>query len=381
MSMMKPLVKWATTVQDGARRSRRPSSARSQIATEGVPGPVFVEVPVDLLYPEAIVRMWYEKEAGLGKAKGIGAKALELYIKGHLYRQFRAPAMPEIRSADEAAAAAQRQRRSTRPPQALRSGEEAGDRRRQPDARRRQGSGPARARDRHARRAGVSSPAWRAACSGARTSCSCATTAAQALKEADCVIVCGFPFDFRLGYGRGINKHGTLIAANLSAHELRKNRRPDIAIEMHAGDFLVALAERVGGGAARRAGATGSRRCASARRARRRDREQGARRRASSSIRCTSSRASTRRWPTTRCSSSTAVTSSRPRATSCGRARRCRGSIPACSARSASAAASRSAPRSCGRAGRSGSSGATARARTRSPSSTPTFATASRRSR
>src|SRR6476620_11833617 len=40
--------------------------------------------------------MCYEKEAGLGKAKGIGAKALELYIKGHLYRQFRAPAMPEI---------------------------------------------------------------------------------------------------------------------------------------------------------------------------------------------------------------------------------------------------------------------------------------------
>jgi acetolactate synthase-1/2/3 large subunit len=60
--------------------------------------------------------------------------------------------------------------------------------------------------------------------------------------------VCGFPFDFRLGYGRGINKHGTLIAANLSTHELRKNRRPDIAIEMHAGDFLVALAERGGGG-------------------------------------------------------------------------------------------------------------------------------------
>jgi acetolactate synthase-like protein len=59
--------------------------------------------------------------------------------------------------------------------------------------------------------------------------------------------VCGFPFDFRLGYGRGINKHGTLIAANLSSHELRKNRRPDIALEMHAGDFLVALAERASG--------------------------------------------------------------------------------------------------------------------------------------
>jgi acetolactate synthase-like protein len=58
-------------------------------------------------------------------------------------------------------------------------------------------------------------------------------------------VVCGFPFDFRLGYGRGINKQATLVAANLSSHELRKNRRPDVAVEMHAGDFLVALAERV----------------------------------------------------------------------------------------------------------------------------------------
>jgi acetolactate synthase-like protein len=68
-----------------------------------------------------------------------------------------------------------------------------------------------------------------------------------ALKEADVVIICGFPFDFRLGYGRGINKDATLISANLSSTELRKNRRPDIALEMHAGEFLVALAERAKG--------------------------------------------------------------------------------------------------------------------------------------
>ena len=42
------------------------------------------------------MRGWYEKEAGLGKAKGIGAKALELYIRGHLYKQFHAPAIPEV---------------------------------------------------------------------------------------------------------------------------------------------------------------------------------------------------------------------------------------------------------------------------------------------
>src|SRR5205823_659861 len=83
MGLMKPLVKWATTVKTVPGLA--PTVERAiAVATEGVPGPVFVEVPVDCLYPEDIVRSWYEKEAGLGKAKGIGGKALELYIRGHL---------------------------------------------------------------------------------------------------------------------------------------------------------------------------------------------------------------------------------------------------------------------------------------------------------
>src|SRR5688572_23945816 len=95
LSLMKPLTKWATTVKSVP--ALRPTIERAiATATTGVPGPVFVEVPVDLLYPEAIVRQWYEKEAGLGKAKGLTAKALELYIRGHLYRQFRAPAFPDV---------------------------------------------------------------------------------------------------------------------------------------------------------------------------------------------------------------------------------------------------------------------------------------------
>src|SRR4029079_4540617 len=67
MSIMKPIVKWATTVKTVP--ALQPTVERAcQIAVEGVPGPVFIEVPVDLLYPEAIVREWYAKEAGLGRA-------------------------------------------------------------------------------------------------------------------------------------------------------------------------------------------------------------------------------------------------------------------------------------------------------------------------
>ena len=247
MEMMKPLVKWCTTVKTVPALG--PTVERAiAIATEGVPGPVFVEVPVDILYPESIVRQWYEKEAGLGKAKGIGAKALELYIKGHLYRQFRAPAMPEIdlpmklpklRSdggvIDKAADAL---RNAKKPVIVVGSQTLVG----------------VKDPGRLARAIGtLGAPVYLAGMArgllGRTHELQLRHNRGAALKEADCIIVCGFPFDFRLGYGRGINKHGTLIAANLSSHELRKNRRPDIAIEMHAGDFLVALADKLQSGA------------------------------------------------------------------------------------------------------------------------------------
>ena len=241
LALMKPLVKWATTVKTVPALGPTVERAIAE-ATEGVPGPVFVEVPVDLLYPEAIVRSWYEKEAGLGKAKGIGAKALELYIKGHLYRQFRAPNFPELElpvrlpklrheGALEKAAAAVK---SAKQPvivvgsQTLVGMKDPG---------------------RIARAIGtLGIPVYLAGTArgllGRTHELQLRHNRGAALKESDCIIICGFPFDFRLGYGRGINKRGTLIAANLSSHELRKNRRPDIGIEMHAGEFLVQLAER-----------------------------------------------------------------------------------------------------------------------------------------
>jgi len=73
-----------------------------------------------------------------------------------------------------------------------------------------------------------------------------------ALKEADLVIVAGFPFDFRLGYGRGFSSRATLVAANLSSSEMRKNRRPEVPVHMHAGEFLEELAKAVGRGLGRR---------------------------------------------------------------------------------------------------------------------------------
>jgi acetolactate synthase-like protein len=247
LSLMQPLTKWATSVKTVP--SLVPTIERAcQLAQEGVPGPVFVEVPVDLLYPEEIVRSWYAKEAGLGKGKGLGARALEMYIRSHLYRQFKGPALPDLRlpevrlpaiarrSPKEGVAAAVRALATAERPVVV-VGSQTLVGVREPDR---------LARALVALGAPVFLGGMARGLLGRTSEQQFRHNRGAALKEADVVLVCGFPFDFRLGYGRSIGKRATLIAANLSASELKKNRRPDIAVEMHPAEFLTALAEQTG---------------------------------------------------------------------------------------------------------------------------------------
>lgn len=221
-----------------------------EVAQEGVPGPVFVEVPVDLLYPESTVKGWYIAESGVEKASGLGAKALGLYLKGHLYKQFHlphldlpTPSAPRVRLGNDLDAqigkAAEHVRRAERPAlvignQTMVSCHDPGS---LADAVTQLGM-----------------PTWLGGAArgllGRDSDVQFRHKRGRALKEADVVIVSGFPFDFRMKYGRSIGK-ATVIAANLSAEELRKNRRPELAVHMHPAEFLRALAERVGSGAGR----------------------------------------------------------------------------------------------------------------------------------
>ena len=69
MALMGPHVKWATRVT--RVRDLVPVLEEAfTLAREGVPGPVFVECPVDLLYPAELVRTWYGAKTG-DKAKGL----------------------------------------------------------------------------------------------------------------------------------------------------------------------------------------------------------------------------------------------------------------------------------------------------------------------
>ena len=245
--LMRPLTKWATRVTTLAALG--PSVERAlEGAVEGVPGPVFVEVPVDLLYPEATVREWYLAESGVKNAKGLAARALGLYLRAHLARQFHGPrlpallegaplrpALPRLDPRPKVREVARRLREARRP--VLVIGSQALVNQRDP--------GRLAAA---VRKLGV--PAYLGGMArgllGRRDPIQFRHARGKALKEADLVLVAGFPFDFRLGYGRGIGRRAFVAAANLSRAELRKNRRPQVAALMHPADFLVDLAAEAG---------------------------------------------------------------------------------------------------------------------------------------
>jgi len=248
LSLMKPITKWA------ARCNRvgdlKPMLTRAfKVSTEGVPGPVFLEFPVDVLYPKESGSEWYVKESGVDKMKGPVGKAAQLAMKGYLQHQFHTPHLPisgwptlsnplapSVHGRLSKVAAALKG--ASKP--VLVIGNQA-----------MVNMTPDRA---HAladavRKLGV--PTFLGGSSrgllGHHSDIQFRHKRTAALKEADVVLVAGFPFDFRLGYGLKINKHCNLVSVNLDAGALKKNRRPTIPVQTHPGHFLVQLAQESSG--------------------------------------------------------------------------------------------------------------------------------------
>ncbi len=212
-------------------------------AMRGVPGPVFVECPVDLLYDEALIRQWYADAAGKGTA--VGDRLLRWYLNRHAAKMFAGAAdaaAPSIVPLDppraddgSIARAAEALARAERPLMVIGSQAlllanqaaaiaEAVTRLQIPVYL----SGMAR---------GLLGPGHPLQMRHARR---------NALREADCVLLAGVPCDFRLDYGKHVRRSATLIAANRSAADARMNRRPTIAAIGDAGLTLMAIAERAG---------------------------------------------------------------------------------------------------------------------------------------
>jgi acetolactate synthase-1/2/3 large subunit len=237
LALMKSAVKWQRSV----RRVRDIAPTLREAffqARHGTPGPVFVELPIDLLYDPALVKQWYGAERG---GKTLADKIVKRYLQFHVARLFAGadeipppsppPAIVPLPAASQVQTAALKIKNAQRP--LLLIGSQAmldpTNVNALADAVTRLGipvylSGMARGllgrrhplQFRHKRR--------------------------EALREADVVLLAGVPVDFRLDYGNHIARRAFFISANRDTRDLTRNRKPNLAAHADPAQFLLQLA-------------------------------------------------------------------------------------------------------------------------------------------
>jgi thiamine pyrophosphate-dependent acetolactate synthase large subunit-like protein len=244
LALIAPHVKWAASV---ARvKDLVPTLEKAfRIAQEGVPGPVFLELPVDLLYDETVVREMYGAKAA-SDVRSIPDMAIQGYLRMHLLRVFGGssahspegrlrvtPPQPDPEDVERARALLRRAKRpvfvlgsqvALRTQELTRTVESLESL-----------SAPVYLSGMARGLLGRKHPLWYRHNRG------------EALKKADFVLLAGVPNDFRLNYGLQIARGAKLVTVNLSEEEGKKNRRPTLGVVADPSTFLWALADAAAG--------------------------------------------------------------------------------------------------------------------------------------
>jgi acetolactate synthase-1/2/3 large subunit len=211
-----------------------------EVAQAGIPGPVFIECPVDLLYDEVSIRQWYADAAGKGSS--LADRALRFYLNRHVHKMFAA-------SEDRVAPHVGFITPSRAPDASLRAALTALGRAKRPlmviGSQALVLAGEADNLATAVKKLGI--PVYLSGMArgllGRNHPLQMRHQRRSALRDADCVLLAGVPCDFRLDYGKHVRRSATLIATNRSAKDARLNRKPDIAAIGDAGLFLQALAQ------------------------------------------------------------------------------------------------------------------------------------------
>ncbi len=241
LSLVKSITKLAVTVRRNCDIISVLENA-FEVCRSGVPGPVFIECPIDLLYSESIVRGWYGMKSDSDKVSAIRSKLLDFYLTRHVDKMFACeleemePGKTSVISADfdtsqvpkalEMIASAQKP--------ALVIGSQAM-------------LHPAKIEKLAAAVKTLGIPVYLAGMArgllGRQHPLLMRHQRRKALKNADLVILVGMPCDFRLNYGRSFGSETKIISINRSRTDLRLNCRPDHAVLSDPFLFLCALAE------------------------------------------------------------------------------------------------------------------------------------------
>ena len=248
ISLFKPICKYTACVQ--RVRDIVPTLRKAIcIAQSGVPGPVFVELPIDSLYPyDIVVKELFPKSQ---KAKSLNLKIIEFYLQNYVDRLFAGA----WRSYDYGPLPVTFPRASqgeiNRCVSLLKSAKKPifllGSQATLP---------PAKADDVRAALEKIGVPCFLGGMSrgylGRKNPYHIRQKRRDALKDADFVVCAGAVVDFRLSYGRAFNRKSKIIAVNRSKTNLKLNTDAFWKAHMYVlgdpGLFLVSLAEALGDG-------------------------------------------------------------------------------------------------------------------------------------
>ena len=214
-------------------------------AQSGVPGPVFVECPIDLLYDESLVRQWYLDKGSAVSGNAFLDKMISWYLKRHVDRMYAcdldtmerkniAPTKPEFR--DSAAQRAAGMIDGAVRPVMIVGSQAVLD--------------PVKVPELVKAINTMNIPVYLAGMArgllGADHPLQFRHKRGSALAESDLVVLAGMPCDFRLDYGRSINAKAAVIALNRSKKDLTLNRRPALAVNTDPAGFLIACSSLIG---------------------------------------------------------------------------------------------------------------------------------------
>jgi len=241
MALFKPHVKWTKAVT--RVRDLAPTLIKAfHLAKSGVPGPVFVECPVDLLYDESVIREWYAASTPQGNT--LADRGVRAYLNHQTRRLFGGAdvdadvTVMDVRSLPPSSSVISRAAEciaDVSKPLLVVGSQALVD--------------PSEAYSVAAAIESIGIPVYLSGMARGLMGLSHPLhrrhQRRKALREADLVILAGVPSDFRLDYGRNVRRSACLISANRSRVDLRRNRRPDIGAHADAGLFLCGLADNL----------------------------------------------------------------------------------------------------------------------------------------
>lgn len=242
MSIMKSVCKWSvriTRVRDIVPLLEE-ALCRSQ---EGVPGPVFVECPIDILYDEPLVRSWYGAKSKDGKAQSLKEKFLNWYVNRHVEQLFSGKEFIDFNRPIKAPGYIRHT--STDVSKTIRMLETA------------QkplliiGSGammqPNKVNQMVEAIESMGIPVYLSGMArgllGKNHPLHMRHKRKEAIKDADFIFLAGVPNDFRMDYGSHIGKR-SFCSVNRSKEDLFRNKKPTISVWSDPMDFLIEIAQK-----------------------------------------------------------------------------------------------------------------------------------------